>query len=158
MAGSISTPNIAWAAGFLEGEGSFYSPGPNTCPTVRASQVQKQPLEKLQKLFGGIIRLVNRHIPTSKAIYDWQCHGPRAAGIMMTIFQFMSPKRKEQIGKTFSRWQNTQGLQSKYNKLCFRGHANRWGKLAYKVKSTGERRIGRRCLECHNLRRKGLLV
>src|SRR3990167_8905889 len=133
MAGSISTTNIAWAAGFLEGEGSFYSPGPNTCPTVRASQVQKQPLEKLQKLFGGIIRLVNRHIPTSKAIYDWQCHGPRAAGIMMTIFQFMSPKRKEQIGKTFSRWKNPKGFKSKIIRCFFGGTEIEGGKLPIKV-------------------------
>lgn len=49
--------DLAWAAGFLEGEGcfkiNFLRGGRNVGPAVTATQVDKAPLERLQKLFGG---------------------------------------------------------------------------------------------------------
>lgn len=44
----VSTLQLAWAAGFIEGEGSFSN-------TVTAAQVQKEPIERLHALFGGRI-------------------------------------------------------------------------------------------------------
>jgi hypothetical protein len=89
--------DITWAAGFLEGEGSFK----NTVTTsqVRAAQVQREPLERLQALFGGSISLRHDKRPTNSPIYVWSVSGTRARGVLLTLFTLMSPKRKEQIRK-----------------------------------------------------------
>lgn len=49
---------IAWAAGFIEGEGHVrYQPSGNGgCLILTASQALLEPLEKLTALFGGRIR------------------------------------------------------------------------------------------------------
>jgi len=88
-----SMVDLAWAAGFLEGEGSFYSQRRGS--HVAATQKEKEPLERLQALFGGNIRIENKKRGFSN--YRWTTSGPRARGIAMTIYGFMSNRRKEQI-------------------------------------------------------------
>ena len=86
--------DIHWAAGFIEGEGCF---GPTGC--LIASQVQKEPLEKLQRWFGGRLGL---HAPPShkgNPFWTWGVHGARARGVGMTLYQLLSPKRREQFKK-----------------------------------------------------------
>ena len=88
--------DIGWAAGFLEGEGSFQRV---KSESVRASQLQREPLNRLQQMFGGTIGshkwYSNRRGPVSG--FFWSCHGSRARGIMMTLYALMSPRRQEQI-------------------------------------------------------------
>ncbi len=46
--------DVAWAAGFIEGEGTFVcSHGRGI--RVKVVQVNREPLDKLQRLFGGKI-------------------------------------------------------------------------------------------------------
>lgn len=116
---------IEWAAGFLEGEGSFTSSsGSKGYPTcrVQAGQVQKEPLEQLHRMFGGTLICRERKefmSPSNGKIYKansdwfWWCHQTRARGIMMTIYSLMSPRRQEQIRNCFSKWQRN-------------GHATAW--------------------------------
>jgi len=47
----IRTLDIAWVAGFLEGEGNFHADELRSV-SISASQVQRAPLERLQALFG----------------------------------------------------------------------------------------------------------
>jgi hypothetical protein len=84
-----STRDIAWAAGIFEGEGSVSSA--RSC--ILAIE-QKDPwiLWRLKALFGG-----NVYRRSTKEIWGWQVSGARARGFMMTIFVFLSPRRKEQI-------------------------------------------------------------
>jgi hypothetical protein len=87
--------DLAWIAGFLEGEGSFqknYGSG-----EVSTSQVQKEPLERLQCFLGGSISNGRRTSRSALVSYAWVTSGPCARGIMMTLYDFMSPRRKEQI-------------------------------------------------------------
>ena len=92
--------DLAWAAGFLEGEGWF---GRNTryktgSETVSAPQKQREPLDRLMAIFGGTLRSGSTNKSYPENIYwNWRCHGVRARGVMMTMYQFMSPRRKEQI-------------------------------------------------------------
>lgn len=106
----MQTIDIAWAAGFLEGEGSFgrYSRG-NSCLRIRASQVELEPLERLQKLFGGHInslpvRHPNGRIEKCQPISEWFLSGHRAAALMMTIYKFMSPRRQNKIKELLDHW------------------------------------------------------
>lgn len=92
---SPTTTDLAWAAGFLEGEGSFQKS--NGTQGVCASQVQRDPLERLQNLLGGQIYVVREADSRNQRVYRWAVSGARARGIMMTLFTFMSPRRREQI-------------------------------------------------------------
>lgn len=49
-----SLVDIGWTAGFLEGEGCFGSTKLGN-PTVRGTQNEREPLERLQALYGGSI-------------------------------------------------------------------------------------------------------
>lgn len=99
--------SLTWAAGFLEGEGSFtrsggkpgkFGLGPS-CERITCRQIQRWPLDKLQALFGGSITLVRpKTNPISvKPIWNWNISGARARGVIYTLFTFMSPARKQQI-------------------------------------------------------------
>src|ERR1700749_3884577 len=100
----VTAIEIAWAAGFIEGEGHLHLT--RTSPQVECSQVQKEPLERLVTIFGGTLRFVQRKNPkpNHKDYYRWQINGPKAAGVMMTIYAMMSPVRKEQIEHALNVW------------------------------------------------------
>lgn len=121
---TIKLIDIAWAAGFLEGEGSFsYA---KTTPRVEAPQNQVEPLLRLQKLFGGAIY---KSSPTAKnnKISTWSICGKPAAGVMMALWVLMSPWRKVQIEYALSEWKkqaprlgSKKGYVWDRDKLCWR--------------------------------------
>ena len=84
--------DIAWAAGIWEGEGWVATSCMAAC--------QKDPyiLYKLQELFGGSVG--NKVNANRSTLYRWLLCGTRARGFALTIFSFMSPRRKEQIKAT----------------------------------------------------------
>ena len=102
---SPTIPNIHWAAGFLEGEGSF-----NTAHgtlTVQAAQVNREPLSRLREMFGGNIYFQKRHEDRVKFLnasdfYRWAVFGRRAERVVMLIYRDMSQRRKRQICKEFA--------------------------------------------------------
>ena len=101
----ITIRSLYWAAGFLEGEGSFPIRATG-CECVSASQVQRAPLDTLQSLFGGSVTLHRRNDPKRrrcKQIYNWRVTGPRARGLMLTLYSLMSPRRQAQITRPFFR-------------------------------------------------------
>lgn len=94
----LDTPRVAdlrWAAGFLEGEGSF-SGGYNG-HTVAVPQVNREPLEWLVRWFGGRIMPVPPRRSTQSPAFTWYVTGPRARGVMMTLYGFLSQRRQSQI-------------------------------------------------------------
>lgn len=105
--------DIGWIAGFLEGEGYFGIT--RTCSVIAVSQVNPEPLKKLQRLLGGkICHCKNNHINHNN--FDrWSVHASRAVGIMMTVFPLMSLKRRDKIRKVIQIWKDAPG----------RGHYNR---------------------------------
>ena len=116
----ISDRDLGWAAGFLEGEGCFHAS--RTCFQVSANQVQREPLAKLQKLFGGRINLKSKNLRGNESpCHAWTLTGHRAAGLMMTVFLLMSPRCQEQIGIALSRWKEKQ-LPPWMRVTCSKGH------------------------------------
>lgn len=100
---------LGWAAGFLDGEGSFtYSRG----IMVSAEQVDPEPLERLRDMFGGSIyrRGVRVHTTERDHQYNrrptgtWYACGSRAAGIMMTLYPLLSRRRQETIERVLGEW------------------------------------------------------
>lgn len=96
-----TTEEVAWAAGFLEGEGSFQRRAGMSL-RVQATQATTEPLLRLQKLFGGRIRKEARRHPSvlsKKTIFRWTAYGILAEQVMQSVHPWLSARRKEQIDK-----------------------------------------------------------
>lgn len=144
---AISQRDLGWAAGFIEGEGSFDSHGRNTAVTV--SQVQRAPLEELVRVLGGSIALHLKARGHQQALYQWRRGGPGGRGIMMTIFGLMSPRRKQQIQRVLDAWR-VRPVDRKYRTHCPRGHPYAGANLEWQKKKNPSRRIQgcRMCRTC----------
>jgi hypothetical protein len=92
----VPTPaDWAWAAGFLEGEGSFVDSG--TSPRVYAPQKDPEALERLLALFGGSVRqqVNGRATP----IYQWAVNGEKARAVIAGVYPFLTARRREQADR-----------------------------------------------------------
>lgn len=94
--------DICWAAGIYEGEGSVVSSSKRKGRHGSVMIGQKDPWlgERLKALFGGTItvqhqKTAGRSEPIT--MYYWGISGARARGFLMTIYQFLSPRRQERI-------------------------------------------------------------
>jgi hypothetical protein len=90
---------IHWLAGYLEAEGTFAVPRKGfRSSTVAVSSTDVEPLEKCLKFFGGALH--GPYQPRKdgwKKNWRWSANGPRAAGIAMTVYSLLSPRRQKQI-------------------------------------------------------------
>jgi len=103
----VDIKNIYWAAGFLDGEGYFGRT--RTCAHITATQVASELLERLQRLFGGIVRHYQRKEVKHNDYYRWDFYGQKAIGLIMTLYPLLSYKRKEQIKKVLLAWKSSPG-------------------------------------------------
>ena len=93
--------DLEWAAGFLEGEGSFCTSShkrPIEC--VEAGQVNREPLNRIREIFGGSCRLTRPKAGprgNRSPYWRWYTYGKRARGIMLTLFPLLSQRRQMQI-------------------------------------------------------------
>src|SRR5712692_7981444 len=86
--------DIAWAAGVFEGEGNCQHN--NNSEYARVSQKDCWMLERVRDLFGGV---VVPGVEIRELIQD-STNGEsraRARGFLMTIYMFLSPRRKDQV-------------------------------------------------------------
>lgn len=147
----IRTVDLYWAAGFLEGEGCFYSDSQrNSHSRVTAAQVQREPLDRLVSLFGGHVRGPHKNSTgrTNQPIHDWTVSGAVARGIMMTLYAMMSPRRKEQIRASLDQWRCAPAKIADRRRLathCRNGHP--YDDNHYKMRRKG-RPTYRRCRTC----------
>ncbi len=119
----IEVKDISWAAGFIEGEGSFRGgTWKQGGMAITVAQCEIEPLQKLKGMFGGSItgpRPGKGLRP--KPIYYWGIYGQRAAAVAMTIYTFLFSKRRAQAENLILAWKNT-GIPYKYRTHCKYGH------------------------------------
>ena len=93
--------DLAWAAGFIEGEGTFTTcdrgPRTNLLLKLSVTQVQREPLDRLARYFGGRIRCVDDGRPGCLPRHEWYVTGARARGVTMTLYAWLSPRRRMQV-------------------------------------------------------------
>jgi hypothetical protein len=92
----------------MEGEGYFHSRKASGMMDLQASQVQKWPLDRMQALFGGTI-----YKNPKVTFYHWRLPGVVGAGLAMTLYPLMSPRRQEQIRFALTRWKSHKARVSK---------------------------------------------
>lgn len=136
---------LQWTAGFLEGEGWFGTVNKkSSCVSVVAVQVQREPLERLKRYFGGYIVLRKRVCSRHNAASAWMLTGPKAAGLMMSLYSLMSPKRQQRIAECLEKWKN--GVAHPRHRFCCpKGHP-------YSGLSNKGARICRACMTENNRR------
>lgn len=89
---------VAWAAGFLDGEGHFRArPGRRTGSVeIEVHQVNPAPLRRLLDLFGGHLELRRRLASTRcRSVYRWRVTGARARRAAAALLPFLMNKRPE---------------------------------------------------------------
>lgn len=101
----ISTPEIAWVAGLLEGEASFFMSGRSIAITI--NMTDRDVIGRLAGLVGGRVYgptnrrdLERGHQPIWRA----QVKGPKAAGWMMTIYRLLGTRRRSQVRRALASW------------------------------------------------------
>jgi hypothetical protein len=119
--------DIAWAAGFLEGEGCFSHT--RSTPMVTVSQVQRWPLDRMAEVFGGVPRLIRAREKVGEH-WRWQLYGQRSIEVMMTVLPLLSPRRREQVKAAIEIWKHRfasgaacgKGGRQRAKTHCIRGH------------------------------------
>ena len=131
----IRTSDIGWAAGFYEGEGSFLEPG-----YVTITQKDPEPLYRIQHLFGGVA-------PKKYGeYYYWRIYDLEMRQFVLTIFTFLSKRRRAQILKY--RHKFTEGDR------CPNGHQYPVNaKQYYNTRTGGSYRTCKPCRREHQWRR-----
>lgn len=119
---------LAFAAGFIEGEGSFHLQGKRGRRTnfvVSVSQVQREPLDRMKLWFGGSICRCegqNRKNPKWSVYFRWQLTGERARVLVDELRKWLSPRRRAQIDTLFARRQAILPPHNATKTHCVRGH------------------------------------
>jgi len=95
--------DVAWAAGFFEGEGSlsiYFSVNGDFNGRIGASQKAREPLDKLQELFGGKVYL-RKH----DGVHSWECSSKQALPFLRKIYPYIvSPLRRQEIAIYTAFW------------------------------------------------------
>ena len=117
----ITSAQLSWVAGFLEGEGSFVANARNGSITMAAAQKQLEPVARLQHLVGGA---VHQYFHAARKIdyHKWTLNGSHAIALAFTLYTLMSPRRREQIRTMIRIWQQRPGRNNALKKSCPRGH------------------------------------
>jgi hypothetical protein len=100
----ITSQQINWVAGILEGEGYFgYHAG---SPVLVCNMTDRDVLEKLQLYtgYGSLSKPQSSRYPGAKLIYTLACYGKKAAGLMMTLYILMGPRRQSAIEESLDQW------------------------------------------------------
>lgn len=159
-----TTTDIAWAAGFLEGEGCFayYRDAHNERRTsgtlfVGACQCNREPLDKLADFFGGPVRLVRSAKGVKRPVWDWRIGGKAAEEAMVAVVPYMSERRRQQIADALVPWMQRRidrALRD-ITKLteCVNGHP--WDLGKWSMRRSGKNTGARICHLClYEQRRK----
>jgi hypothetical protein len=119
----VTIKDIAWAAGIYEGEGTFGG------HSVRVVQKDNWLIYRLKYLFGGTVTEYNGY-------HYWTISGPLCRGFLLTIFTFLSPRRKEQVTRHLLFFKDPNFLPSNFcpngheyteeNTYIERGHGREW--------------------------------
>lgn len=118
----ITTKELYWVAGFLEGEGCFWAQRPSASAMITASQVQRSPLDHLRAVIGGTLRGPKKSSnKNAQMFFIWSIYGVRAAGLMMTLYLLMSPNRRGKIIEVLAEWKKHPPAD-KHKTHCVNGH------------------------------------
>lgn len=92
--------DYAWAAGFLDGEGyiaALATRTGNTRLVIKASQIDRDPIQRLRDLFGGAVFESRRRTTSGNIVWSWQVNGARAVACLEGIRPYVARKNAKRI-------------------------------------------------------------
>ena len=100
--------DIAWAAGLLEGEGSFLQKSTRKTILVTCQMTDLDVLQRLQRIFGGSIYATAKVKAHHKDSWRWQVIGVKAAETMELVKPYMLSRRSLAIEVALDSWYQKQ--------------------------------------------------
>lgn len=115
---------LYWAAGFLEGEGTFsWRKKPNNQFAIYANQVDPESLYRLRRYWGGsIYGPLTRKNPGHQPFFAWYLGGPNAAAFGMMLYSLMTGRRQDKIKQCLAEWRKVQ-FSGRHKERCKYGHS-----------------------------------
>jgi len=91
----VDKTDIAWAAGFFDGEGCITTPGNSV--TISVSQKVREPLDKFISIFKiGEVRLYHhKYRGADYGIYTIHLSGENALGILQLMLPYLTVKKEK---------------------------------------------------------------
>lgn len=112
--------DIAWAAGFYEGEGHLSYRTGNGGPLVVINQCNKEPLDKLQALFGGQVYGPKKVKGGRQDVYIWNLtKHTESRSFIYSIFPYLSDKKQKDTLDKIDRYADYLEINRAY---CRNGH------------------------------------
>ena len=107
---------VIWAAGLLEGEGSFGCAGVTRVPCVQCHSTDKDVLDRLAATFGGNVTgpYVNQN-EKYKPVWYWGRKGVFGYAIMVAVFPWMGERRQGDIQAVIGSWLRYKRKQRDYS-------------------------------------------
>ena len=141
--------DIAWAAGFLEGEGCFRWTAPLNqkgkaygYAEIKASQNERDPLDKLVEIFGGKVRKEIKKEKSSQGyIYTWQVSADKCISIIGDIYKYMSIRRQNKMQEVMAFSLDRLAEKIRNRVTCRKGHK----KIGKNLLLYSGRRICKQC-------------
>ena len=94
----MTETEIAWLAGWLEGEGCF-SLTSGSSPTITVAVTDKDVIERAAKLVGGKASPIKKYKGHVKQVYRIGLHGQKAIDVMTAILPHMGERRGTKISE-----------------------------------------------------------
>jgi hypothetical protein len=96
----VEETEIAWAAGFFDGEGSSFAVGPGKRLQMKVNQVDPRPLLRFQAAVGGDVRgPYKKPNPNSNDYWNWQPSLRKAHEVYALLRPYLSPPKIQQAEK-----------------------------------------------------------
>lgn len=132
--------SLIWLAGWLEGEGSFYSgtpKGDNQRIHIQVFSIDRDVIEKAAKIMEGSIYFIKAR-GRSQSGWRVEAQGECAANLMRRLLPFMGKRRSDQILKSLSNWDNRKNQPKKKFCACGCGEIVFGGpRIKYAKRKTG---------------------
>lgn len=100
----ITSLDVAWLAGIVEGEGSIM--WAKATPVIALQMTDDDVVRRAAKLLGVDVRKPWRRAEHHKLVYGCRAYGRRAIGWMMTLYAFMGERRRAKIRECLAKWKD----------------------------------------------------
>jgi hypothetical protein len=101
----IEDTDIAWAAGFFDGEGCVeayftvnkHRKAKQLSTSLKAHNTDIRPLLRLQEIFGGVVRTERQAKGTRVAIWVWKISGKQATDVALAMMPYATVKFEQLV-------------------------------------------------------------
>ena len=93
---TASREELAYIAGFFDGEGCITTSSGSNTLTVSASNTIRAPLEFIQRVFEGHVT-IHKYSKPRNVLYDWVIYGQNAAEMLQWLLPYLIVKKEQAL-------------------------------------------------------------